>query len=264
MELAGKIVVVTGGAQGIGRALCLRFAAEGARGVVVADLDAHAARATANECGGLAVACDVTRNEDLRQLVSETEAAWGPIDLFCSNAGVLGPAGGLDLDDDAWHQVFAVNYWAHLAAARVVVPGMLARGGGYLLQTCSAAGLLTQIGAAPYAVSKHAAVALAEWLAVTYGDRGLKVSCLCPQGVRTRMLEQGADARGNKLGQFLVPGALDPAVVAEVVVAGLAVEKFLILPHAEVGEFYRRKGDDPDRWLRGMRRLQQQLQALAE
>ena len=255
MKLEDKVVVVTGGANGIGRALCRRFAAEGARAVVVADLDLARASEVAEEIGGVAVSVDVSVEADLVRLVEQTMQAHGRIDLFCSNAGILGARGGAEVPDDAWKQIWEINVMAHIWAARAVLPGMLARGEGYLLQTASAAGLLTQIGAAPYAVTKHAAVAFAEWLAMTYGERGIKVSCLCPQGVRTRMLF-GEDGKGDN---FLVPGALEPEEVADSVVAGLEQESFLILPHPEVLEYFRRKSADYDRWLRGMRRLQESV-----
>src|SRR5215471_10702330 len=188
MNLQDKVVVVTGGAKGIGRALCRRFAAEGARGVVVADLDAEGAAKVAKETGGLAVTTNVTSEADIVGLVNQTIDAFGPIDLFCSNAGIGGATGGAEVPNEVWQQIWDVNLMAHIYAARAVLPGMLARGEGYLLHTASAAGLLTQIGAAPYAVTKHGAVAFAEWLSMTYGEAGIKVSCLCPQGVRTRML----------------------------------------------------------------------------
>ncbi len=251
MRLANKVAVVTGGASGIGRALARRFAAEGARGVVVADLDAARAAQVAREIGGLAVPTDVSREADIVQLVERATSAFGTIDLFCSNAGII-TEGGIETPDSEWQRIWNINFMAHVYAARAVLPGMLARGEGYLLQTASAAGLLTQIGSAPYAVTKHAAVSLAEWLAMTYGDRGIRVSCLCPQGVRTNMLAEAE--RGP--GRFLLAGALEPEQVAEAVVAGLAEERFLILPHPEVGEYMRRKADDYDRWLKGMRRLQ--------
>ncbi len=255
MRLADKVAVVTGGADGIGRALCRRFAAEGARGVVVADRDAAGAEQVAREIGGLAVTADVSREADVAALAARATAAYGAIDLFCSNAGIA-MEGGEETPDSEWQRIWQVHCMAHVYAARAVLPGMLARGHGYLLQTASAAGLLTQVGSAPYAVTKHAAVALAEWLAVTYGDRGIRVSCLCPQGVRTNMLAEAE--RGP--GRFLLEGALEPEQVADAVVAGLAEERFLILPHAEVGEYLRRKADDYDRWLRGMRRLQAKLE----
>ena len=192
MELTGKVAVVTGGGSGIGAALCRRFAAEGAKGVVVADLNADAALAVAEEIGGLAATVDVAVEADIVALVERAEEAYGPVDLFCSNAGI-GGGGGIEQTDEAWDRIWQVNLMAHLYAARAVVPGMVARGEGYLLNTASAAGLLTNLGNAPYSVTKHAAVALAEWLAITYGDQGLKVSCLCPMGVRTPLLTDGLD-----------------------------------------------------------------------
>ncbi len=256
MNLKDKVAVVTGGANGIGAALSRRFAQEGAR-VVVADLEAEKAQSLAAEIGALAVAVDVSKESDIINLVQQTNAAHGPIDLFCSNAGIGGPRGGIEASNEGWQQIWEINLMAHVYAARAVVPQMLERGAGYLLNTASAAGLLSQIGAAPYAVTKHAAVAFAEWLAITYGDRGIKVSCLCPQGVRTRMLE-GETLAG--ITEFLRDSALDPAYVAEVVVQGLAAEQFLILPHPEVGEYIKRKAGDYDRWLRGMRKLQTSLE----
>jgi len=256
MLLKDKVVVVTGGANGIGQALCRRFAAEGARRVVVADCEADAARRLAGEIGGIAISADVAVEADIARLVKETEKACGPIDLFCSNAGISVP-GGEEVPDREWQRIWQVNFLSHVYAARAVVPGMLKRGGGYLLQTASAAGLLTQIGSAPYSVTKHAAVALAEWLAVTYGDQGLKVSCLCPMGVRTRLLMGTAPEPEGFLPtkSFLLETAIEPGEVAEAVIQGLGEERFLILPHAEVGEYFRRKGGDYERWLRGMRRL---------
>ena len=258
MELAGRVAVVTGGAGGIGRALCRRFAAEGARGVVVADLDADGAVAVAEELGGLSVATDVSVEADVVRLVEAAIDAYGAIDLFCSNAGIItgGVEGsGIETPDEDWDRIWRINVLAHVFAARAVVPHMLERGEGYLLTTASAAGLLTIIGNAPYAVTKHAAVALAEWLAITYGDRGIGVSCLCPEGVKTDMLP--ADA-------WIAPGALEPEEVAEAVVQGLAAERFLILPHPRVAEYFGQKAADYDRWLRGMRRLQATVTAGAE
>ena len=205
MKLRDKVAVVTGGASGIGRALCRRFAAEGARGVVVADVDAAGATTVAEEIRGLAVRADVSREDDVIELIKRATAAYGAIDLFCSNAGIA-LEGGVETPDNDWQRIWDVNVMAHVYAARAVLPGMLARGGGYLLQTASAAGLLTQIGSAPYAVTKHAAVAFAEWLAITYGDRGIRVSCLCPQGVRTNMLAEAESGTGR----FLLEGALEP------------------------------------------------------
>jgi NAD(P)-dependent dehydrogenase (short-subunit alcohol dehydrogenase family) len=258
MELADRVVVVTGGASGIGRALAQRLAQEGARGVVVADLDLAGVRVVASAIGpqALAVGCDVAIEAQVAALVARAEEAFGPVDLFCANAGV---AVGTDLDTPAadWDLAFAVNVRAHVHAARALMPGWLARGEGYFLATASAAGLLTQIGSAPYAVSKHAAVAFAEWLSVTYGDRGVRVSCLCPMGVRTPMTE------GDDLATDVVAAAgdmLEPDEVADAVVEGLRAERFLILPHPEVLAFFRRKADDYDRWLAGMRRLQSRVE----
>jgi len=278
VELDDRVVVVTGGASGIGRALCRRFAAEGARAVVVADLDADGARAVADGLNesmddseattrALAVATDVSRESDVIALVERTEEVCGPVDLFCSNAGIA-IGGGAEAPDESWERIWQVNVMAHVYAARAVVPGMIARGEGYLLNTASAAGLLTNLGAAPYSVTKHAAVGLAEWLAITHGDAGIKVSCLCPQGVRTAMLLGGLDPSASEAGDQAFPAGqvvlasgemLEPEDVAEAVVQGVREETFLILPHPEVAEYFRHKATDYDRWLRGMRRLQQRL-----
>jgi NAD(P)-dependent dehydrogenase (short-subunit alcohol dehydrogenase family) len=249
-------VVVTGAAGGIGAALARRFASEGARGVVVADvqresLDAVAAEIRARESGdSLAVQCDVTDEAQIRGLVETAEERFGPIDLFCSNAGIVVP-GGPGASDEIWRRSIDVNVMAHVYAARIMVPRMIERGGGYLLQTASAAGLLSQIGSAPYSVTKHAALALAEWLAITYGDQGIKVSVLAPQAVRTAMTAGVVD--GGVAG---VDGMLEPDSVADAVVRGLATEAFLILPHPQVMEYFRRKASDYDRWIAGMQRLQ--------
>ncbi|MBI1789248.1 MAG: SDR family NAD(P)-dependent oxidoreductase [Acidobacteria bacterium] len=247
MNLSGKVVVVTGGAHGIGRSLCRRFAAEGVRGLVVGDLDEQ----TAAETGGLAVRTDVSLESDVQRLVERAREAFGEIDLFCSNAGIF-VGGGEEVADADWERIWSINVKAHIYAARAVLPSMLARGEGYLLQTVSAAGLLSQVGSAPYAVTKHGALAFAEWLAITYGDRGIKVSCLCPQGVRTAMLPSDS---------FLAAGALEPESVADAVVTGLAAEGFLILPHPEVADYFQRKASDYDRWLGGMRRLRARVEA---
>jgi NAD(P)-dependent dehydrogenase (short-subunit alcohol dehydrogenase family) len=257
MQLKDKVAVVTGGANGIGRALCLRFAAEGARGIVVADCDAAAARQVAEEIDALAVTLDVAKESDVRRLVDEANKQFGQIDLFCSNAGI-GEGGGVDTPDETWQRIWDVNLMAHVYAARAVLPDMLARGDGYLLQTASAAGLLTQTGSAPYSVTKHAAVALAEWLSITYGP-AIKVSCLCPQGVTTNMILR-ADAHPSV--EYLRAEALSPEAVADSVIEGLAAEKFLILPHPVVGGYFMRKASDYDRWIRGMRRLQEKIQEL--
>lgn len=249
--------MVTGGANGIGRALCRRFAAEGAKAVVVADLQASMAEQVAKEFGGIAVQTDVAQEADVVRLVERVTQKYGVIDLFCSNAGV-GVSGGVNAPDGDWERSWQVNVMAHVYAARAVLPGMLARGEGYLLQTVSAAGLLTQLGSAPYSVTKHAALAFAEWLAITHGDQGIKVSALCPMGVRTDMLKR-AEFGG---GAFLLESAVEPEQVAEDIVKGLDEETFLILPHPEVAEFFARKATEYDRWLRGMRRLQANTQPL--
>lgn len=263
MELSGKVVAVTGGASGIGRAMVERFARGGAR-VVVADLDGAGAERVAAGIGdaALGAACDVTDDAQVEALIGRAEAAFGPIDLFCANAGV---AIGTDLDTPAeeWDLALDVNVRAHVTAARLLVPGWLERGEGYFLSTASAAGLLSQIGSAPYAVSKHAAVAFAEWLSITYGSRGVRVSCLCPMGVRTPLLEDGFGLEGKAaLGAQAVAAAgalLDPEQVADLVADSLVEERFLVLPHPEVLTFLQRKTSDHDRWLAGMRRLQDRL-----
>lgn len=266
MDVRDRVVVVTGGASGIGRSLAQAFVAHGAAGVVVADRDAAGAVAVAEglrAAGGqaLAVTTDVSQEEDVQRLVAEAEEAYGPIDLFCANAGIIA-TGGVEAPDEAWDRIWAVNVKSHIYAARAVLPGMLARGDGYLLHTASAAGLLTQLGSAPYAVTKHAVVALAEWLSITHGDAGIKVSCLCPQAVQTGMTGggRGSGARpatppGTK-GTAMGDGLLQPEDVAEIVLAGLAEERFLILPHPEVETYERRRAGDRERWLRGMRRAQ--------
>ncbi len=256
MNVEGAHVVVTGAAGGIGAALARRFAAEGARAVVVADVQPTALESVAAAVDGFAVTCDVTDPADIARLVDVSEDRNGPIDLFCSNAGIVVP-GGAELDDDGWRRSIDVNVMAHVYAARVLVPRMVDRGGGYLLQTASAAGLLTQLGSAPYSVTKHAALAFAEWLSITYGEQGVKVSVLAPQAVRTAMT---AGVPGG--GVAGVDGMLEPDAVAEAVVRGLASESFLILPHPQVLEYFRRKASDYDRWLRGMQRLQARFPSL--
>jgi NAD(P)-dependent dehydrogenase (short-subunit alcohol dehydrogenase family) len=281
MEIRDKVAVVTGGASGIGRSLCLAFAGQGAAGVVVADVDMPGAEEVAAEViarGGraLAVRADMTREGDVRALAGQATDAFGRIDLFCSNAGII-VAGGVEVPDEAWSRIWAVNVQSHVYVARAVLPGMLARGDGYLVITASAAGLLTQLGSAPYAVTKHAAVALAEWLAITYGDSGIKVSCLCPQAVTTNLgatslREVGALAlpppgdgavpssdAGSVSRQAAVDGVLTADQVAASVVDGLAAERFLILPHPDVATYEVRRAQDRDRWLGGMRRLHARL-----
>ena len=277
MRAEGRVVVVTGGASGIGAALCRRFARESPAGILVADLDLDGAARTAADveaCGtpATAVRVDVAHEDDVQAMVQEALDRFGPIDILCQNAGIA-RAGGADAPDQDWADSWAVNVMAHVYGARAVLPSMLARGSGYLIHTCSAAGLLTSPGAAPYAATKHAAVAFAEWLAVTHGDQGIRVSALCPQGVNTPMLNPvdpvdsvdpvhpggtGSTGGTGEMGARTVRAAgavLEPDEVAEVVVAGMDEERFLLLPHPEVAEFVRRKAGDPDRWLAGMRRL---------
>jgi NAD(P)-dependent dehydrogenase (short-subunit alcohol dehydrogenase family) len=264
MELEGRVAVVTGGASGIGKAIAQRVAAAGARGVVVADLDGSGAEAVAAELGDRAsgVACDVSSQEQVDRLLDHAEDAFGAIDVYFANAGI-GAGSGLDAPDEVWERTWGVNVNAHVLAARRLVPGWLERGEGYFVSTASAAGLLTQIGDVVYSVTKHAAVAFSEWLSITYGDRGLRVSCLCPMGVNTPLLNMGLEMEDSHgLGARVVAAAgrvLEPEQVAEEVVQAIRDERFLILPHPEVAEFLRRKGDDPERWLAGMRRLQAQI-----
>jgi NAD(P)-dependent dehydrogenase (short-subunit alcohol dehydrogenase family) len=257
VKVEGAVAVVTGGASGIGRALALALADAGAAGVVVADLDGAGAEAVARQIGGHArgVACDVADDDQVGGLIDAAEEELGPVALFCANAGVAIGA-GLEQDDAVWDRALDVNVRAHIVAARHLVPRWLERGGGYFLATASAAGLLTQIGSAPYAVTKHAAVAFAEWLSVTYGDRGIGVSCLCPMGVNTAMLE----ADDVAVRAVTTAGeVLEPEQVAAAALEAIADERFLVLPHPEVLEFFRRKASDYDRWLAGMRRLQGRL-----
>lgn len=261
-ELRGAVAVVTGGGSGIGRALVERFAREGARGVVVADLDEPAARAVAErlDCpAALGVGVDVTRADQVAALADRVERELGPIDLWCSNAGIaVGGGDGLGTDAD-WERTWQVHVLANVHAARLVLPRMVARGRGHLLVTASAAGLLTELDSAPYAATKHAAVAIAEWLAVRYGDTGVGFSCLCPQGVRTPLLERA----GPGAATLAAGRVLEPEEVADAVVAGLAEGRFLILPHPEVAEYERQRATDRDRWLAGMRRFRARVRARA-
>ena len=250
MKVAGKVIAVTGGANGIGRAMARRFAREGAAHVAIADMNGEGAAAVAKEIGGSSMPVDVAHESDIVDFITATQSNHGPIDLFCSNAGI-GVGRGLETPDDVWQTIWEVNLMAHVYAARHIVPLMIARGGGYLLNTASAAGLLSQIGSATYAVTKHAAVSLAEWIAITHGHEGIKVSVLCPQAVRTDMIA------GNEGDVASVNGIMEPEQVAEAVIAGLETEKFLILPHAEVAEYMQRKATDRDRWIAGMNRLRQ-------
>ena len=258
MELTDKHVVVTGAGSGIGRACARRFAAEGAR-LVVADLNLEPLAALADEIDALAVQTDVSREDEIVELVRRAREA-GEIDLFFSNAGIGGPPGGPEAPDDELQRTWEINVMAHVWAARAVLPGMVARGEGYLLSTASAAGLLTQVSALGYSMTKHAAVAVAEWLSITYADAGINVSCLCPQAVRTPMLDLALE---DPVGAapLLAGGLLEPEDVAAAVVAGLADERFLILPHEDVARYMALKGSDHERWLKGMRRLVREARA---
>lgn len=249
MKLKDKIVIVTGAASGIGRAMAKRFAAEGAAHIYVADLNKAALEEVAAEIGGTPVVTDVSKEDDVKALVGRAESEQGYIDLLCSNAGI-GVPGGPEAPNDEWQRIWDINVMAHVYAARHALPKMLERGQGYLLNTASAAGLLSQIGSAPYAVTKHAAVGLAEWLAITYGARGIKVSVLCPQAVRTAM------TAGNEDGVASIDGMMEPEVLCDSVVETLDAEQFLILPHPEVVTYMQRKTGDYDRWIGGMQKLQ--------
>jgi NAD(P)-dependent dehydrogenase (short-subunit alcohol dehydrogenase family) len=256
MDIDDKVVVVTGGASGIGRALCEAVMRSGARGVVVADLDEAGAQSVAAPLGGLAMRVNVAEEVELQRLVGAATERFGRIDLFCSNAGIISRR-----DEDApnadWQRHWDVNVMAHVYAARAVLPQMLARGEGYLLNTVSAAGLLSQVNAAPYSVTKHAALGFAEWLSIAHGAQGVRVSALCPQGVVTPML-LGADAQSGRP-SFLADGALTADQVAQCALDGIRDERFLILPHAEVLGYFQRKAGDYERWLRGMRRLREKV-----
>jgi NAD(P)-dependent dehydrogenase (short-subunit alcohol dehydrogenase family) len=250
MEIQGKVAIVTGGASGIGAGMARRFAAGGAEGVVVADLNLERARGVAQSIGpqAVAVVCDVSREADIQALAAAARERFGRIDIYFSNAGILGKMGGIELEDALWDKMWQVHGMAHVWAARAVVPEMVARGDGYFLVTASAAGLLNIVESAPYGVTKHAAVAFAEWLRIAYGRRGIRVSCLCPQSVQTDMTKDGTGSAG-------LDGVLTPEQVAEVVVQTMREEKFLALPHPEVAQYFLNKGQDYDRWLGGMQKL---------
>lgn len=253
MDIQNKVVIVTGGASGIGRSLAQRYAAEGARAVVVADVQLAGAEAVARALPGgvgLAVRCDVSQEADIQALVATTRERYGQVDAYLSNAGILG-RGGIELDDALWDAMWNIHGMAHVWAARAVVPEMVARGEGYFLVTASAAGLLSIVESAPYAVTKHAAVAFAEWLRIAYGRRGLRVSCLCPQSVQTAMVTGTGSSASHD-------GVLPPEQVAGDVVQAMRDEKFLVLPHPEVAQYFRNKSQDYERWIGGMQKLHAQ------
>ena len=250
MDIESKVAIVTGGASGIGAALVKRFVREGARGVVAADLDLEQAQAVAREAGPNAIAlrCDVSVEADIQALVAAARERFGPIDVYVSNAGILGRRGGIELEDALWDKMWQVHAMAHVWAARAVVPDMVARGAGYFVVTASAAGLLNIVESAPYGVTKHAAVAFAEWLRIAYGRKGLRVSCLCPQSVQTAMTSKTAGSAG-------LDGVLSAEQVAGDLVAAMRDEKFLVLPHPEVAKYFLNKAQDYDRWIGGMQKL---------
>ena len=248
MDPKDKVIIVTGGASGIGRSIARRFAQEGARAVVVADLHLEPAQAVANEIGGLAVRCDVSKEADIQALVATTRERYGRVDAYISNAGILGRMGGLDLEDALWNKMWEVHSMAHLWAARAVVPEMVGRAEGFFMVTASAAGLLTIVESPAYAVTKHAAVAFAEWLRIAYGRRGVQVACLCPQAVRTAMVAGDGGSAGQD-------GVLPPERVADEVVKVLASGEFLVLPHPEVLQYLQFKAQNYDRWLGGMQKM---------
>ena len=253
MEIENKRVVVTGGASGIGKALCEAFQVSGAKSIVVVDMNYEDAKRTADSTGGLAIKANVAFEEDIQNVIEEANKFAGGIDIFCSNAGIIGVPGFMEASVEDWNNMWSVNVMSHIHAAKHVLPQMLERGEGYLVNTASAAGLQTQIGAAGYAVTKNAAVSFAEWIKITYGEKGIGVSCLCPQAVRTAMTAGGPGVAG-------VDGMLEPDVVAQDVLDAIKEEKFLILPHKEVAEYVKRKGNDRDRWILGMQRLQKQYE----
>jgi len=250
MDIRDKVVVITGGASGIGRAVAMRFAQEGARAVVVADLDLAGAQSVADAIGtnALAVRSDVSQEADIQALVAATRERFSQVDIFISNAGILGRMGGFELEDALWDKMWQIHGMAHVWAARAVVPEMVERGEGYFLVTASAAGLLNIVETAPYGVTKHAALAFAEWLRIAYGRRGVRVSCLCPQSVQTGMVTGDGGSAGHD-------GILSAEQVAGEVVATMQSEKFLVLPHPQVLQYFQAKAQDYDRWIGGMQKL---------
>jgi NAD(P)-dependent dehydrogenase (short-subunit alcohol dehydrogenase family) len=265
MKVAGAHVVVTGGGSGIGAAIARRLAQAGARGVVVADLDGAAAERVAGEIAAagaeaVGIAVDVGREPELSALLAAAEERFGPVDVFCSNAGVSGPYGGPEVADAEWQRIWEINVMAHIWAARLLVPGMLDRGRGHLSSTASAAGLLANPGLMPYSVSKHAAVAVAEWLAITYGgpETGVSFSCLCPQGVATPMLEAWSEDPSSRVATAS-GGTIQPEQAAEELLAAIEAGRFLVLPHPEVAAYMQRRAGDHGRWLGGMQRLQAEI-----
>jgi NAD(P)-dependent dehydrogenase (short-subunit alcohol dehydrogenase family) len=261
-QVAGAGAVVTGGGSGIGAALARRFAAEGAR-VVINDLNGPAAAAVAASCGGVAVPGDASTEDGVAELIGAARAELGEIDLYCANAGIA-RNGGPEAAEADWADSWQVNVMAHVRAARLLTGPWTERGSGHLICTVSAAGLLSMVGSAPYSVTKHAALAFAEWMALTYAHRGITVQAICPQGVRTGMLPGGGGGDiGGEAEKILGDGAIQPEAVADAVIEGMADGRFLILPHPEVARMYAGRAADPDRWLRGMSRLHQRASGAA-
>jgi NAD(P)-dependent dehydrogenase (short-subunit alcohol dehydrogenase family) len=258
MELKDKVIVVTGAAGGIGTALVERFAKEQPKHIVSVDLNLEGAQATAAKFDGTAMAANVAKEDDVKRLIDDIEHTIGPIDLYCNNAGIF-IASTLDDPLEDWQTIWEVNVLSHVLAARHLVPRMTARGGGYFLNTSSAAGLLNQINGAAYGTTKHAAIGFGEWLALTYQHEGIKVSMLCPQAVRTPMT---ADVDNPSIQAAANDGMIEPDVMAEVVVDGLRDETFLILPHPEVLDYMQRKTSDYDRWIGGMNRLHKRINSI--
>lgn len=255
MNVKSKIVFVTGGANGIGRALCERFYLEGAEKIVVADLDFENAQAVADRINGLAIRLDVSEEAQVKIAVEEVLQEFGRIDFVCSNAGIGGAEGCLDVANDVWQKIYEINVLSHLYLSRAVFPSMIKRGEGYFLITASAAGLLTHPTAAPYAVSKHAAVAFAESLSIAYHEQGIKIFCLCPQGVKTNLIKSAEGEPEN----FLMAEAITAEACADAVVKGLETESFLILPHAEVGQYIINKAENYERWLYSLRKIRRMI-----
>ena len=255
MDIKDKRVVVTGAASGIGKALANAFCDAGVKSVVSVDMNLEGAEETAKETGGIAVQANVGKEEDIIKVIEKANDLSGGIDIFCSNAGIGGVHGFLEVQTEDWQNIWEVNVMSHIYAARNVLPQMLDRGEGYIMSTASAAGLLTQIGSAGYTVTKAAAVSFAEWIKITYGSKGIGVSCLCPQAVRTAMTAGGPGVAG-------VDGMIEPEVAAEDVLDAITKDRFLVTPHPEVLEYINRKGADRDRWISGMQRLQERYLSL--
>ena len=253
MDVTNKRVVVTGAASGIGKALCEAFHQAEAQSVIAVDMNLDGAQETADSVDGIAVQANVGNEKDIIDVIQKADEYVGGTDIFCSNAGIGGVPGFFEVEASDWQNIWDVNVQSHIFAAKHVLPQMIERGEGYLVNTSSAAGLLTQLGAAGYSVTKAAAVSFAEWVKITYGEKGIGVSCLCPQAVRTAMTAQGPGVAG-------VDGMMEPDVVAQEVLKCISEEKFLVLPHTEVAEYVSRKGNDRDRWISGMQRLQKQYE----